>query len=90
MRAERPGSHRKPAGPDPVVLAVHVHEDLAVKHDHGLVGVRVGVQRRGLAPLHAVLEQQERAVRFLRGGLPGVEAAAVEPALRSAALLMIG
>ena len=47
-----------------------------------LVGVGVGVQRRDLALRPSVLEQQEGAVGLLGGRLPGVDAAAEEPAPR--------
>ncbi len=74
-----PRRHGHPTSSDPVIGAVHVHDDLTVEDDHRLIGIRVGVQRRRLPAVHAVLEQQERTARFLRGRLPGVHTAAVEP-----------
>ena len=63
-----------------VLCAVEVHQELALEHDHRLVGVRMVVQRRDLALIHPVLEQQERAAGLLGGRLPDVQTAAEEPA----------
>jgi len=63
-----------------VLLAVQMHEDLALEHVHRLVGVGMGVQGRHLALLHPVLEEQERPARLLGPDLPGVHTPAREPA----------
>ena len=48
---------------------------------------RMDVQRSHLAPLHAVIEQEERATRLLCGRLPREGAAAGEPHLLALAVL---
>jgi len=63
-----------------VLLAIHVQEDLAVEHVHGLVCVGMRVQRRSLALVESVFEKEERTIRLLGRGLPEVHTAAVEPA----------
>src|SRR6266853_326671 len=39
----------------------------------------MGVQRSGLSTRHDILEQQKSAARLSSGGLPDVQAAAIEP-----------
>src|SRR5712671_2886758 len=68
------------ASADRVLFSVEVHEDLAVQHDHRLVGVGVQVQRCDLAVVHPVLKEEERAIGVVRRRLPDVQAAAEEPA----------
>src|SRR5579864_8948862 len=63
-----------------MLLAVQVHENLAVEDVHRLVGGGVGVQRRHLALFERVLEQGERTACLVRGGFPEVYASAGEPA----------
>jgi hypothetical protein len=63
-----------------VFAPVEVHEDLALEHVHRLVRLGVGMQRRHLPLLHPVLEEEEGAVGLRRPDLPGVVAAAEEPA----------
>src|SRR4029079_1066527 len=65
---------------DAVLLAVSVVEDLALDDVDGVVGQRVHVQRRHLAPDENVLERVDPAARFLAPGVPAVHAAAGEPA----------
>ena len=61
-----------------MVGSVEMHDDLAGQDDDGLIAW-MSVQRSHLPGVHPILEQQERASRFLRGGLPQVHAPTVEP-----------
>src|SRR5215213_282445 len=73
-------SYRDTTRPNPMLAPVYVHQDLSLKHDEGLVLVRVDVKRRRLASLHPVLDEHERPIRLLRSSLHGPHAPAGEPA----------
>jgi len=60
------------AGGELAPCAIDVQRDLAFKHVEGLVRIGVNVQRRHLAQVEGVLEQQVRTTGLGRGGLPGV------------------
>src|ERR1700704_3341900 len=62
-----------------MLLAVDVHEDLALEHVDRLVQVGMHVQGRRLAANHAVLPHRERAARLRRGGLHREYPATGEP-----------
>lgn len=63
-----------------MLLARKVYEHDTVDHVHRLLD-RMGVQRRALALLHDVREQQVGTFGLLRRGQPVMNAAAVEPPL---------
>src|SRR5262245_22723301 len=67
---------RDAAGADEVLRSVDVHQELTLEDVEGLVGVRMHVQRGGLAPLRDVFEQEERAARLQRRHLDRDEPAA--------------
>ena len=70
-----------PASSGAVLRAVDVQQDFALQHVERLVGVGVPMERRHLSRVKIIFEEQERATGLLRSGLPGVPAAAAEPAL---------
>src|SRR5689334_14751403 len=72
--------------PDPLLVPVHVHEDLPLQQVEGLVHLRVQVERCHFALGHDILEQQEGAHGLSAGGLPRMHAPTVEPKLLTFAL----
>ncbi len=75
---DAPRHERHAAGTDSTFVAVDVDEDLALEDVDGLIGVRMAMQRGGLALGHGVFEQEERAVGVLSHELPGMEATSEE------------
>ena len=67
---------RQPTGRDTALTAVHMHQDLTGQHMHRLVGLGVAMQRRHLAPLQLVLEEQKGSAGLLGSRLPDVQTAA--------------
>src|SRR5665647_931272 len=75
------GDDRDATGTERSFLSVDVEQYFTGEQVEALVRIRVPMQWRRLTQVELVLEQQERAARFLAGGFPRVQPSAAEPAL---------